>query len=49
MHRAAFFEKLTEIQRTVGQLLTELQANEHDKFAARTFGHLLERERTSFL
>ena len=33
MHRETFIAKLTEVQRTVEQLLAELQANEHDKFA----------------
>jgi hypothetical protein len=37
MHRAAFIEKLTELQRTVEQLLSELQASEHDKFAAHLY------------
>jgi hypothetical protein len=32
-----FIEKLTEVQQTVEQLLAQLQANEHDKFAARLY------------
>ena len=34
MHRETFIEKLTEVQQTVEQLLAQLQATEHDKFAA---------------
>jgi hypothetical protein len=34
MHRETFIEKLTEVQRTVEQLLAQLQASEHDRFAA---------------
>jgi hypothetical protein len=37
MNRTAFIEKLTEIQRTVEQLLTQLQTNEHDAFAAHLY------------
>ena len=37
MNRTAFIEKLTEIQRTVEQLLTQLQASEHDAFAAHLY------------
>ena len=37
MHRETFIAKLTEVQRTVEQLLTELQASEHDKFAAHLY------------
>ena len=37
MNRATFIEELTEARRTVQQLLDQLQASEHDKFAA----HLL--------
>jgi hypothetical protein len=37
MNRATFIEKLTEVQRTVEQVLAQLQASEADKFAA----HLL--------
>jgi hypothetical protein len=37
MHRETFIEKLTEIQQTVGQLLAQLQASEHDKFAAHLY------------
>jgi hypothetical protein len=49
MNRAAFIEKLTEVQQTVGQLLAELQASEQDKFAAhlyqarREFRHISDR------
>ena len=34
MHRETFIAKLTEIQQSAGQLLSQLQASEHDKFAA---------------
>jgi hypothetical protein len=34
MHREAFIEKLTQIQQNVEQLLAQLQASEHDGFAA---------------
>ena len=37
MHRETFIAKLSEVQRTVAQLLTELQASEHDKFAAHLY------------
>ena len=37
MNRAAFIEKLTQVQQTVEQLLSELQASEHDKFAAHLY------------
>ena len=37
MHRETFIAKLTEIRRTVEQLLTQLQASEHDKFAAHLY------------
>ena len=37
MNRTAFIEKLTEIQRTVEQLLTQLQTSEHDAFAAHLY------------
>ena len=37
MHRETFIEKLTEIQQTVGQLLAQLQASEHDRFAAHLY------------
>jgi hypothetical protein len=37
MHRDAFIAKRTEVQRTVEQLLAELQASEHDKFAAHLY------------
>ena len=37
MHREAFIAKLIEVQQTVEQLLAELQANEHDKFAAHLY------------
>ena len=39
MHRETFIAKLTEIQQSAGQLLSQLQAGEHDKFAA----HLTDR------
>ena len=32
-----FIEKLTEVQQTVEQLLAQLQASEHDKFAAHLY------------
>jgi hypothetical protein len=34
MHRETFIAKLTEVRQTVDQLLSQLQASEHDKFAA---------------
>ena len=34
MHRDTFIAKRTEVQQIVQQLLTQLQASEHDKFAA---------------
>jgi hypothetical protein len=37
MHRDAFISKLTEIQRTVEHLLSQLQASEHDAFAAHLY------------
>ena len=37
MHRETFIEKLTEIQQTVEQLLSQLQASEHDRFAAHLY------------
>ena len=37
MNRTAFIEKLTEIQRTVEQLLGQLQSSEHDAFAAHLY------------
>ena len=37
MNRTAFIEKLTEIQRTVEQLLAQLQSSEHDAFAAHLY------------
>ena len=37
MHRETFIAKLTEIRQTVDQLLTQLQASEHDKFAAHLY------------
>ena len=37
MHREVFIEKLTEVQQTVEQLLAQLQASEHDKFAAHLY------------
>ena len=37
MHRETFIAKLTEVQRTVEELLAELQASEHDKFAAHLY------------
>ena len=49
MNGATFIEKLTEVQRTVQQLLDQLQASEHDKFTAhlyqsrREFRHTWER------
>jgi hypothetical protein len=49
MNRTTFIEKLTEVQRTVQQLLDQLQASEHDKFAAhlyqsrREYRHVCER------
>jgi triphosphoribosyl-dephospho-CoA synthetase len=37
MHRATFIEKLTEVQRTVEQLLAQVQTSEHDEFAAHLY------------
>ena len=37
MHRETFIAKLTEIQENAGQLLSQLQASEHDKFAAHLY------------
>ena len=37
MHRDTFIAKLTEIQQNVEQLLAQLQATEHDKFAAHLY------------
>jgi hypothetical protein len=37
MSRATFIEKLTSVQRTVEELLAQLQASEHDKFAAHLY------------
>jgi uncharacterized protein YhaN len=49
MNRATFIEKLTEVQKTVEQLLAQLQVSEHDKFVAhlyhsrREYRHVCER------
>jgi hypothetical protein len=37
MHRETFIEKLTEVQQIVEQLVAQLQASEHDKFAAHLY------------
>jgi len=37
MHRETFIAKLTEIRQTVDQLLAQLQASEHDIFAAHLY------------
>jgi hypothetical protein len=37
MNRETFIAKLTEIQENAGHLLSQLQANEHDKFAAHLY------------
>jgi hypothetical protein len=37
MHRETFITKLTEVQQIVEQLLAQLQASEHDKFAAHLY------------
>ena len=37
MNRETFIEKLTQVQETVEQLLAQLQASEHDKFAAHLY------------
>ena len=37
MHRETFIAKLTEIQENAGHLLSQLQASEHDKFAAHLY------------
>ena len=36
-NRTIFIEKLTEVRRTIEQLLTQLQASEHDKFVAHLY------------
>jgi hypothetical protein len=37
MHRETFIERLTEVQQIVEQLLAQLQASEHDRFAAHLY------------
>lgn len=37
MDRETFIEKLTEVRQTVEQLLAQLEASEHDKFAAHLY------------
>jgi hypothetical protein len=37
MHRETFIAKLTEVQQIVEHLLAQLQASEHDKFAAHLY------------
>ncbi len=37
MNRATFIEKLTEVQKTVEQLVAQLQASEQDKFTAHLY------------
>jgi triphosphoribosyl-dephospho-CoA synthetase len=37
MHRETFIAKLTEMQQTIEQLLTQLQTSQHDKFAAHLY------------
>lgn len=37
MNRATFIEKLIEVQRTVEQLLAQLQSSEADKFVAHPY------------
>jgi hypothetical protein len=37
MHRETFIAKLTEVQQTVEHLLAQLQAREHDRFAAHLY------------
>ena len=37
MNRATFIEKLTEVQRTVEQLLAQLQSSEADTFVAHLY------------
>ncbi len=37
MNCETFIEKLTQVQETVGQLVAQLQASEHDKFAAHLY------------
>jgi hypothetical protein len=49
VNRGTFIEKLTEVQQTIAQLVTQLQSSEHDQFAAhvyqsrREFRHVSER------
>ena len=37
MNREMFISKLTEVQQTVDHLLAQLQASEHDRFAAHLY------------
>ena len=37
MHRETLIAKLTEVRQTVEQLLGQLQASEHDRFAAHLY------------
>jgi hypothetical protein len=37
IHRETFIAKLTEVQETVSHLLAQLQASQHDKFAAHLY------------
>ena len=37
MNRETFIAKLTEIQQSAGQLLAQLEASEHDAFAAHLY------------
>ena len=37
MNRAMFVEKLTKVQQTMGQLLTQLRASEHDHVVAHLY------------
>jgi hypothetical protein len=37
MNRATFIERLTDVQRTVEQLLAQLQSSEADKFVAHLY------------
>jgi hypothetical protein len=47
VNRATFIEKLTEVQRTIEQLLAHLQASETDSFVAHLYHARRQYRRTS--
>jgi hypothetical protein len=47
MNRATFVEKLSEVQKIVDQLLTQLKASEADMFAAQLYQSRRQYRRTS--